>query len=232
MVKRVVPIKNLKALHKAYEESLVSDDKLLLAYGFPGLGKTTAAADLFVKESGLLVNCLPGMSQKALLNLLLRELGIDPKGYTTNADKLMTVIDLVAQAQRPLFLDEADFLFGDRRLFETVRTIHDWAQVPIVVIGMSSGAGVPGIDQQIRRYPQFADRISHWVKFQPADLEDLSLLASCYAPGVTLKPELQDELLRQSQGNIRRLKAALKRAAGTAKRTNNFVVGLESLKAV
>ncbi|MBE9102801.1 AAA family ATPase [Vacuolonema iberomarrocanum] len=194
-----------------------ASEQMMLVYGPPGMGKTTTAVHSYVHHNGVLLRCITGLTQKSLLQMLLRELGQSPKA-TTNAEMLLQSIDLLAQNPRPLFIDEADRLFESKRLFESVRDLHDGAKVPVVMLGASSAAGFVGVDQHLRRYPQMADRIAHWVQFTPATKEDFVALQNLYAPKVELSPELQARILQESGGNIRRIRVGLKNCVFLARR--------------
>lgn len=225
MKKRVVrsqdfaPLDNVQRFNAAMSNLKGAAEQMLLVYGPPGMGKTTTAAFSYIKQNGLLITCLTGLTQKSLLHLLLREFGIVPR-QTTNAQMLIQVIELLGQDPRPLFIDEADRLFENKRLFESIRDIHDQAQVPVIMLGASSAAGFVGVDQHLRRYPQLADRIAHWVQFTPATKRDFGLLQGVYCPGVQLSEGLAARILSNSSGNIRKIRIGLKNCQLVAQRKN------------
>lgn len=210
-MKKLARTKNVKLLTATYDlvrERDSDDDAFVLVYGAPGLGKTIATCALFVKERGILLRAQPGWTQKALLRDLLNELGSDLKG--TNADCLREVQRLISEDSRPIFVDEADFLFYDSRSIESLRAIHDQTGTPVVLVGMTSLPNAPGIDRRIKKFPQVASRVTHVVEFKPADLEDvLELARTCCASPIDM--ELAEKLLRDSRGNIRLIRRGLVR---------------------
>jgi len=217
-VREIARTKNVTRLQQAYQQvkNRASDEHgLILVYGPPGYGKTTAVGELFVRENGVLVTCYPGWTQKALLETLLAEFRREAKG--SNADKMKVLIDVVADQGRPIFVDEAGFAIGDSRMVETLRLIHDVSGQPVVLVGMSDfNKSRENIDIKIRKFPQYADRISQWVPFAPADLADLKIVAKAVCP-VAIADDLAQRLLDRSKGNIRRIRAGLSEVTREAK---------------
>jgi DNA transposition AAA+ family ATPase len=197
---------------KAYK--VLSEGGMGLVHGHPGYGKTWAACEACVKDDGVLIVARPGWTQKALLKALVRELGGEPKG--TNADMLDQAIQIVwhlrdcDRQQRPIFVDEADYLFHDVRALETLRCIFDETGNPVIVVGMSGVPNTTGIEKRIKRYPQFADRIGQWVQFTPADFSDARLMAKAFCQ-VEVADDLLQKLLDVSQGNLRQMRQGLAR---------------------
>jgi len=213
----VAPTRSLTKYLATLQSLDSSGDQILLAYGPPGSGKTTAAGHSYVQQNGILLRCLTGSSQRALIFRLAKELSISLKN-STNGEMLEQLIDAISQNPRPIFIDEGDRLFERKALFESIRDIHDECRIPVVIMGASSSAGFVGVDSHVRKYPQLADRVSHWVKFEPADMTDLVALAGYYAPGLELTEGIQQRILKESQGNIRRIKFGLKRCVVLARR--------------
>lgn len=206
----IAKTKNLQKATSAINNLRSSDctvPKIALLCGPTGTGKTTVAGRLFVKEKGLLLEPMPGATQKTLLQKLLNEMSLEASG--TNAAMVDQVIQAMLERPRIIFIDEADRLLGDQRMLESLRAIHDRTAVPIVLIGMTSHTGHKGIDQRIKRFPQFADRISEWVVFEWADLADAKSMAELYCPDLKLEEGLVKHLLTESKGNFRRIRVGL-----------------------
>ena len=227
MTRRIARTKNVVKLEGAFDlvrERTDEEDALCLVYGQPGLGKTIATCALFVRERGILLRAQPGWTQKALLRDLLNELGSDIRG--TNADCLREVQRQISENQRPIFVDEADFLFYDSRSLESLRAIHDQAGTPIVLVGMSTLPNSPGIDRRIKRYPQLSSRITQWVEFLPADFEDTQELARACCE-VPVADDLIEKLWTQSKGNIRLIRRGLVRIQRWGKKNRVEVATLQ-----
>lgn len=219
--RKLAPIKNVDRINNAYAN--LAEGGMGLIYGHPGFGKTWASCAIYVREQGILVTARPGWTQKALLKSLLKSLGKpEIKGNSSNADLMDLAVTALQQAQdesrvRPIFVDEGDHLFGDRRCFETLRVLHDEAQVPLLVIGMSGVLGETGIDAKVKRYPQFADRIAEWVEFMPLDHDDLRLVAQYCCSGIQISDDLLNKLFDESNGNLRQARLGLARIERLAK---------------
>lgn len=70
-----------------------------------------------------------------------------------------------------IFVDEADYVVGNARIMETLRDIYD-APNSLILVGMEE------IARRISQRKQLFNRISQWIEFKPADLDDVSLIAS------------------------------------------------------
>lgn len=209
MARTIAQTKNIRRLNHAYLElkSRDHDEGLALIYGAPGFGKTTAACELYIRERGLLLTANPVWTPSTLLEKLLEELGSDAR-TGKNSRLLDEAVRLLAESPRPIFVDEIGFVIGNRKVVEILRTLHDLSGCPVLLIGMSSVPGCPGIDKQVKRFPQFADRISQWIEFFPADFSDLQLIAELCC-SVQLSEDLLRELLKDTKGNVRQIRVRL-----------------------
>jgi DNA transposition AAA+ family ATPase len=59
-----------------------------------------------------------------------------------------------------LIIDEADLLRHDKRVLETIKSIHDQCDVVTVLTGTGE------IEQTLRSYPQFCSRVHQAVEFE------------------------------------------------------------------
>lgn len=228
--RKLAPIKNIDRINTAYGN--LADGGMGLVYGHPGYGKTWGSCAIYVREQGLLVTARPGWTQKALLKALLKEMGrTEFKGHTSNADLMELAVSELLRLQesgqlKPIFVDEADHLFGDRRCFETLRVLHDEAQAIVMAIGMSGVPGEVGIDAKVKRYPQFADRIAEWIEFAPLDQDDLRLVAQ-YCTEVTIADDLLQRLFEECKGNLRQARLGLARIERLAKTNRANAIDLK-----
>ena len=120
--------------------------------------------------NAVFVRALAVWTPSAMLEAL-RELNV--RGRQSSCSRMaMAIVERLAAANRPLFIDEADYLLDRQRMTETLRDLHDMASVPVILIGMA------GIQHKIGlRRRQLAGRLMRWVEFQPADLADTVALA-------------------------------------------------------
>lgn len=169
--------------------------------GKAGLGKTTAGSWLFVHADGVLVRCLKADTLGTFLERLALELGLETR--QRRADMLNFIVKELALNDRPLFIDEADYLAEKTEVLETIRDIYDLANVPIILIGYEH------LPKKVKRLPQLLSRISQHVQFQPADFGDIQIMANSLVEDVKIAPCLLQELLTRSKGNFRRLTVGL-----------------------
>ena len=210
----IAPVKNLRLLSQA-GESLASRDVgvpgIGLICGDTGFGKTTAAAWYANHTNAVYVRALALWTPSAMLGAIMREL--DSKPLPSNAAMMEFIITRLMLTNRPLFVDEADYLAGSKRLLETLRDLHDVSTMPLILIGMKD------FRQRIMHREQLAGRISQWVEFRPADLEDARVLAETVCE-VDVADDLLAELHQKTGGSMRGLVVGLSRVEAFAKKNN------------
>jgi hypothetical protein len=201
----VAPVKNVIATQTAF------DSLCTRSYGVPGIGlihgetgrgKTTAVAYLFNQVNGVLVRARANDTTSSLLSRIVSELGSAPMGR--NSRMVDYIIEQMSMFERPLFIDEADYLMGDIKMLETIRDLYDATEVPVVLIGMDQ------IARRISTRKQFFNRISEWVEFKPADLDDVMVMADeMLEDGIRVDPDLLEQLRQSANGEMRRITIGL-----------------------
>lgn len=205
MKHRIVPVKNVVRLSEA------SDALIYRSMGMPGMGliwgptgygKTTAATWLINRVHGVYVRPMATSTPTSFLGSILRELDQEARGNC--AQMVERIVEALATSNRPLFVDEADYIAERARLTETLRDIHDLSTVPVVLIGMA------GIQRKLGQRQQLSGRIAQWVEFGPADLEDARALSDglCEIP---VADDLLERLHRAAGGEVRRITVGLGR---------------------
>jgi DNA transposition AAA+ family ATPase len=219
---RIVETRNLRMVFGVFRQLLArpaGDPGILLIYGEPGYGKTCSACELFLENQGVQLGVLPGWTQRAMVSSLLTEMGIEPLGNTV--ERTEQVINALNHDPRPIFVDELELLFGEVRLLETLRIIHDRTGCPLVLIGAS------GVEIKIKKLKQLASRIFYWCQFTKAELEDARLLAQAVIPGVTVSEDLLTLLWTTAAGNMRDIKSGLGQISEVATNVMLTEIGLE-----
>lgn len=185
-------LQNVSSLLALIERCEARDENLPgigVFYGRPGLGKTSAAICAAILMDVVHIVVPPFASEKTLLVMLARELGLQPKRV------LQDIYDQVAgalmQSNRTLVLDEADFLLRPR-LINTVRVLHDQTFVPIILMGEED------LPQQLLRWERVHGRVLDWVGAADASLADVDMLARIHARGIEIAPDLRQALLTAS----------------------------------
>jgi DNA transposition AAA+ family ATPase len=212
MKNQMAIVKNVTALREAFT-ALVNRDHgipgMSLVHGETGFGKTTAIAWLVNQVRGVYVRALATWTPAAMLGAIMKELGAAPL-HNGSAQMVDHIVQKLAQDNRSLFVDEADYILRNPKSVESLRDIHDISGCPVVLIGMKN------IDKRIVHRPQLAGRISHWVNFAPADLDDAQTLTSTVSE-IDVAEDLLAELHRQSGGSMRLMVVALARIEALAK---------------
>jgi DNA transposition AAA+ family ATPase len=208
---KLVKVKNIISLSSAFQESkhsAVAVPRMGLLYGFTGIGKTTATAWLVNKENGIYVRATSVWSPSAMLQDISIELSLDPPSLP--AKMLIAVKEQMKLSRRPLFIDEADYLFHNPKMLQVARDIHDLTELPVWLIGIDS------VEKKIANRKIVAGRISQWVKFQPCDLEDTRLLAKELCE-IDIHEDLLVKLHELSNGSIRLITVGLSRVEAFTK---------------
>lgn len=185
MKSKIVPISNVVRLVEAGEALLnraVGMPGMGLVYGASGYGKTTAVAWLATRQHGVFVRALATTTPSSLCESICKELGISRRA--TNVATIESIVEKLVVTERPLFVDEADYIADQKRLVETLRDIHDLANVPVILIGMQH------LRRTVSTREQLAGRIAQWVEFQESTLDDARALA-----GALTEVEVSDELI-------------------------------------
>lgn len=189
---------NVKALGVAFDglwSTPAGVEKVGLVYGESGLGKTTATNWLALNNNGIFLRATPLWTPNVMLKRMTVEVGKEPKNR--NQDMLDELQESLTLHRRPIFIDEADMLFQTNnpgRLLETLRSVYDVAQCPVVLVGMEL------IKAKIARWPQLNRRITQVVEFAPLDLTDARRLAEDCCE-VRVADDLLAELHRQAGGS-------------------------------
>ncbi len=162
-----------------------SEACMVVVDGEPGLGKTTTLARFAAQEQAVYLRAKKEFRPTWFLNELLKELRQDqPHSFEKKFDlALRTLVQRQANAIKlgktfALILDEADHVSGNARIMETVRDLSDMIEMPVILVGMGK------IRNNLTRFPQIASRISQYVKFERATLDDVSKFfeARCEIP--------------------------------------------------
>lgn len=208
-------VKNVVALQDAYE-SLRNRDQgvpgMGLVFGFTGAGKTTAIAWLVNRTNGVYVRANATWTPNAMLGAVMTELGSSPL-HNGGAAMVNHIVQQLALSSRPLFVDEADYLFSNVKMVETLRDIHDMSGMPVVMVGME------GIERRLVHRLQLARRVSQWVEFQSADLDDTKTLAKTVCE-VDIAPDLLEHLHEETKGSVGLMVVGLARIESLAKSNN------------
>lgn len=206
----VAPLRNVSALVVLIERvnaRPVGLPGMAAFYGPSGYGKTTAAVYAANKFNAYQVQLKSCWTGKKLCQALLQEMGLEPR--KTIADMVDQIAQEMSFTNRPLLIDEADFLVA-RKMIEIVRDIYESSDVPVILIGEEL------LPQKLQKWERVHGRMMDWVGAQPACLSDIDHLAKIYCPNVALDPTFKEHLLRSSHHSIRRVCVNLAKVAEEA----------------
>ena len=216
---KIANINNLSLVAIAMERLTNRPDGLPglgVLYGPSGYGKTTATVAIANNTQAYFVSMRSAWSKKTLLEKICFEMGIPPA--KTTAANLDLICEQLAASQRPLILDEADYLVTHAGMVELVRDIYEGSQAPIMLVGEEQ------LPNKLKKFERFHGRVLNWLPAQPVNLGDASLLAEAYAPDVQIQADLLKYIVDIAHGSVRRVTVNLVNLAEAA-----AIGGLEQL---
>lgn len=170
-------------------------------YGPAGWGKTCASLSIANERRAYFVQLRSAWSRKAMLEAILREMGIAPAGT------LCMLLDQIAvqlsASGRMLILDEFDHAAKNASMVELVRDIYEASQGTLLLVGEEM------LPKKLQRYERFHSRVLTWVPAQPVTLSDARLLAPIYAPRVRIDDAMLEHLVQIAKGSVRRVSVNL-----------------------
>lgn len=218
-IARVTNIRVLWAASETLRTRATGVPGIGIVWGASGAGKTTAITWLANQPgiNAVYVRAMKLWTPTAMLGAIMRELNAEPK------PRCATMIDYItrtlARENRPLFVDESDYLAESKKLLDALRDLHDMATTPLVLIGMKD------FQRRVMHREQLAGRVSQWVEFQPADLKDARLLCDELCE-FKVADDLLASLHRSCAGSIRGLVVGFSRIEHLARKQGLSTVKL------
>lgn len=187
-------------------------------YGHSGLGKSFAGAYAATHHNAYYVECRSTWTKKALLQAILKELGVKP------ADTISEMSDQAAQqlslSDRAFIVDEFDTLVH-KGAVELIRDIHDGSGgTPMLLIGEER------LELNLRKHERFHNRVLEWVPALPASLDDARKLRTLYCT-VQVADDLLERIVTINRGVVRRICVNLERVQEFASLEGLEKVGAE-----
>ena len=195
----IAQLRNVENLDEALEFALNRGPHLpglVALYGFSGFGKTYSATYAANRHRAYYVEVRSTWTATVLCQAILRELGVSPGRRVS--DMTAQIAETLLQTNRPLILDEADYIIS-RGLIEIVRDIHESSGAVIVLIGEER------LEAKLRQFERVHNRVVRWVAAEPVDLQDAQRLARLYCPGLDLADDLLEAIIKASEGGCRRI---------------------------
>ena len=192
--------------------------RLVICDGQPGLGKTTVLARWAAQQHCVYLRAKAEWSAYWFLRELLSELGeAAPHGRQKRFEAALAALGARAQAadmaerEFAVVIDEADHIAKVAKLVETIRDLADISCVPFVLVGMGS------IRDSLKRFPQTMSRVSRYVRFETADLDDVRAFFRGKSE-VPIADDLAAFVLRATGGYNREILEAIKSIENQAAR--------------
>lgn len=168
-------------------------------YGPSGYGKSRSAAFGAHQSSAFYVEMDDSFTRHTLCRKIMIELGLGG-ALKANLSQLVEMIinRLSETGDRPLIIDEADFLLK-RGMIDLVRAFHDKSEAPIILIGEEL------LPSKLEQYERTHNRMLDWVAAQPCDRNDLAIIADSISDGIEIADDLMNAIAKASDGRVRRV---------------------------
>jgi DNA transposition AAA+ family ATPase len=113
-------------------------DRIGLIHGSWGLGKTTALEWFYTNNHCFYVRSMAAWSRSVTMMVedILTAYRVEPRGRLKQ--DVRELVRVAKKNQAPLFIDEANRVVKKSLLVETIRDVHDFARIPIVLIGQEN----------------------------------------------------------------------------------------------
>lgn len=187
------PLTNLPLAAEALDRAIHAGrgmHKVVAFYGPTGVGKTQAALYCQNQHNAFYVQCERLWSKKATLAGLAQAMGIHPGRTAT--DIFDQVAEQLRLSQRPLILDEVDYIVG-KEMLDVLRDLYERSRCTLMIIGEEL------LPRTLKAAsPRFHNRIVKWQPASFATLGDARKLADYYIPGLQISDDMLAHLLESS----------------------------------
>lgn len=146
----------------------LSSERMGLAYGTFGIGKTTSLERVAAKyDDVLLLRAEQVWSKASLLERLCVELGLDTKGHSPKL--FIRVKNSLIEDEKMIIIDEVDTLLISTKkdVLEMLRDLHDITRNVIFFIGMEESLA------KFKRDGHYHDRIMQKIKIEEIKHDDI-----------------------------------------------------------
>lgn len=195
-------VKRFLAAVRELEERPTGVEGMAILYGEPGEGKSTTVAYACNTLNGIFLRALRRWRATSMLGALMIELGMHKSRFI---DPMMdAIIEKLTADPRPIFVDEADYLFAAPDMLDILRDIYDISGSPVILIGMEEFA------RKLQVRSKFARRITQWVVFSGIDIEDTVEVARTVTD-IEIAEDMLAYIHRAARANIGRMVTAIAR---------------------
>lgn len=113
-------------------------DRIGLIHGKWGLGKTTALEWFYTNNHCFYVRSMAAWSCSVTMMVedILAAYRVEPRGRLKH--DIRELVRIAKKHRAPLFIDEANRIVKKSLLIETIRDVHDFSRIPIILIGQEN----------------------------------------------------------------------------------------------
>ncbi len=200
----------------------ITADRMGIAYGNFGLGKTVSLERIVATKDALLLRSDQTWTVNSSLRKLCYELGLDTVGRSSSLFE--RIIESLLIDPKIVIIDEIDTLLRGSRyeVFELFRDIHDKTKNIIFFIGMEQSLA------KIKRHQHYFSRLTEIVKFEPIGVDDIKKF--CLLSEVKIKDDLISYFAKRYQ-NLRQIKVFILRLEEFAQINDIEEIGLQEFRA-
>lgn len=191
-------------------------------YGHSGYGKSWAARQGAHRSGAFYIELSDSVTRKSLCEQILNEIGLGNGAVKGSTVRLVEAINdrLAETGDRPLIIDEADFLLK-KGLLDLVRGFHDKSQAPIILLGEEL------LPAKLQANERFHNRMLDWVAALPCGIEDAGIIARAKNDGIAIDEDLIEAITRACDGRVRRIMVNLQQVVSFAKQTAKKKVNIK-----
>lgn len=213
MKEGIAETRNVRSLYLATTALTERQERIAIVSGESGLGKTTALINTQNNTNCIVIKACPTWTPKWMLAALCEQLGLRPQGQSQ--PMFDEIVKQLKFSRRTILLDEANFIvecLESRTILSILGTlyrIHDDAEVPIIMFGLSSFPTY--LKQKAARnetIDAFRQRCVKEIVFEKCDLADARLVADLRCE-VKVSDALLAKIVDDISGSFRRLIVAL-----------------------
>lgn len=196
-------------------------ERMLLATGEPGLGKTEAAIHYCAMNGAVMIRTLEMMTGSWTLRTIVSELGGSP--YYRSDKNFELIKQLLASKPRTIIFDEVDRFTRKPEILETLRDVHDVCHCPMVFIGEEMA------DKKLMNNRRLYRRFVEIVRFEKLDTEDVQHFLSEVGE-IKFSDCAVEKITHDSNGKISEIITVVYRAENWARRNSAKTVTAKDLR--
>lgn len=196
-------------------------ERMLLATGEPGLGKTEAAIHYCAMNGAVLIRTLEMMTGSWTLRTIVSELGGSP--YYRSDKNFELIKQLLASKPRTIIFDEVDRFTRKPEILETLRDVHDVCHCPMVFIGEEMA------DKKLMNNRRLYRRFVEIVRFEKLDADGVKNFLLEMSE-IKYQTDAVEQIARESNGKISEIITMIHHGENWARRNNEKSIGAKDLK--